>query len=266
MENRKTCQITGHNIHYSYAPERTILKDISFRFRSGEIVSILGPNGAGKTTFLNCLANLVPLDKGEIFIDDKNIKKIPPREVAKVIGYVPQIIVPSFDFSVLEYVVTGCAPHMGTLSRPKQEHYDIAMEAIKRMGIEKLTNRSYSQISGGERQQVSIARALAQRPAFILMDEPTAHLDYGNQIKVLKTVRSLKEEGYGVILTTHNPDHALLLQDQVAILDKNGVLSTGLSSSVLKEQNLTELYGTELKLIYEEQLHREVCAAPQFTF
>jgi len=265
MANRTECQITGHNLHYSYTPDRMILKDICFRFKSGEIVSILGPNGAGKTTFLNCLANLVPLDKGEIFIDDKNIKKIPPREVAKVIGYVPQIIVPSFDFSVLEYVVTGCAPHMGTLSRPKQEHYDIAMEAIKRMGIEKLTNRSYSQISGGERQQVSIARALAQRPAFILMDEPTAHLDYGNQIKVLKTVRSLKEEGYGVILTTHNPDHALLLQDQVAILDRNGVLSTGLSTDVLKEQNLSELYGTELKLFYEERLGREVCAAPQFT-
>lgn len=259
-------QLTGHNLHYAYTPDRMILKDISFRFRSGEIVSILGPNGAGKTTFLNCLANLVPLDKGEIFIDDKNIKKIPPREVAKVIGYVPQIIVPSFDFSVLEYVVTGCAPHMGTLSRPKQEHYDIAMEAIKRMGIEKLTNRSYSQISGGERQQVSIARALAQRPAFILMDEPTAHLDYGNQIKVLKTVRSLKEEGYGVILTTHNPDHALLLQDQVAILDRDGILTTGLSTDVLNEKDLTELYGTDLKLFYEEGLGREVCAAPQFVF
>jgi len=103
-------QLTGHNLFYSYTPDRMILNDISFRFKSGEIVSILGPNGAGKTTFLNCLANLVPLDKGEIFIDDKNIKKIPPREVAKVIGYVPQIIVPSFDFSVLEYVVTGCAP------------------------------------------------------------------------------------------------------------------------------------------------------------
>ena len=266
MANRTECQITGHNLHYSYTPDRMILKDISFRFKSGEIVSILGPNGAGKTTFLNCLANLVPLDKGEIFIDDKNIKKIPPREVAKVIGYVPQIIVPSFDFSVLEYVVTGCAPHMGTLSRPKQEHYDIAMDAIKRMGIEKLTHRSYSQISGGERQQVSIARALAQRPAFILMDEPTAHLDYGNQIKVLKTVRSLKEEGYGVILTTHNPDHALLLQDQVAILDKNGVLTTGLSTDVLNEQDLTDLYGTELKLFYEESLGRDVCAAPQFVF
>ena len=259
-------QLTGKNLHYSYTPDRMILKDISFRFKSGEIVSILGPNGAGKTTFLNCLANLVPLDKGEIFIDDKNIKKIPPREVAKVIGYVPQIIVPSFDFSVLEYVVTGCAPHMGTLSRPKQEHYDIAMEAIKRMGIEKLTNRSYSQISGGERQQVSIARALAQRPAFILMDEPTAHLDYGNQIKVLKTVRSLKEEGYGVILTTHNPDHALLLQDQVAILDRNGILTTGLSTDVLNEKDLTELYGTELKLFHEACLGRDVCAAPQFVF
>ena len=264
MENKTQCILSGNNICYSYTKDRMILKDISFEFRSGEIVSILGPNGAGKTTFLNCLANLVPLDRGEVLINGQNVKKIPPREVAKVIGYVPQIIVPSFDFSVLEYVVTGCAPHMGTLSRPKEEHYDIAMEAIRRMGIEKLWNRSYSQISGGERQQVSIARALAQRPAFILMDEPTAHLDYGNQIKVLKTVRSLKEEGYGVILTTHNPDHALLLQDQVAILDRDGILSTGLSSSILKEQNLTELYGTELRLYYDERLRREVCAAPQF--
>lgn len=257
-------KLTGRNISYSYTPERQILKDISFEFRSGEIVSILGPNGAGKTTFLNCLANLVTLDAGEVLIDGQDIRKMSPRQVARVIGYVPQIIVPSFDFSVLEYVVTGCAPRMGTLSRPKEEHYDIAMEAIRRMGIEKLAHRSYSQISGGERQEVSIARALAQRPAFILMDEPTAHLDYGNQIKVLKTVRSLKEEGYGVILTTHNPDHALLLQDQVAILDKTGVLNTGLSSDVLEEQNLSALYDTELCLFYEEKLDRKVCAAPQF--
>ena len=261
---RNQSVITGESICYSYTRERTILKDISFEFRSGEIVSILGPNGAGKTTFLNCLANLVPLDSGAVYLNGKNIRKMPPREVAKIIGYVPQIIVPSFDFSVVENVVTGCAPHMGTLSRPKQEHYDIAMEAIRRMGIENLANRSYSQISGGERPQVYIARALSQRPAFILMDAPTAHLDYGNQIKVLKTVRSLKEEGYGVILTTHNPDHALLLQDQVAILDRSGVLSTGLSTDVLKERELSKLYGTELKLFYQDSLGREVCAAPQF--
>lgn len=264
MAQTKKTTLAGEHISYSYVNGRTVLKDISFTFHSGEIVSILGPNGAGKTTFLNCLANLNPLDEGVIFIDGKDIRKIPPREVAKVIGYVPQIIVPSFDFSVLDYVVTGCAPHVGVLSRPKQEHYDIAMEAIRRMDIEKLWNRSYSQISGGERQQVSIARALAQRPAFILMDEPTAHLDYGNQIKVLKTVRSLKDEGYGVILTTHNPDHALLLQDQVAILNREGILSAGLSTDVLNDQDLSALYGTQLRLFYEEKLHREVCAAPQF--
>lgn len=262
MKHKST--ITGENICYSYTKDRTILKDISFSFRSGEIVSILGPNGAGKTTLLNCLANLVPLDSGSVCLNGTDIRRMRPREVAKIIGFVPQIIVPSFDFSVLEYVVTGCAPHMGTLSRPKQEHYDIAMDAIRRMGIEELTHRSYSQISGGERQQVSIARALAQRPDFILMDEPTAHLDYGNQIKVLKTVRRLKEEGYGVILTTHNPDHALLLQDQVAILDRSGILTTGLSTDVLKEAELSRLYGTDLKLFYQTELGRQVCAAPQF--
>lgn len=258
--------IKGNHIFYSYNSGHFILNDISFRFQSGEIVSILGPNGAGKTTLLNCLANLVPLDKGEIIINGQNIKKIHPRDVAKIIGYVPQIIVPSFDFSVLDYVVTGCAPHMGTFARPKEEHYQIAMEALKKIGIEKLCDRSYSNISGGERQQVSIARALAQRPSFILMDEPTAHLDYGNQIKVLKTIRSLKEEGYGIILTTHNPDHVLLLQDKVSLLDREGRLISGESQSILKEQTLTQLYGTKLCLFYEESLHREVCAAPQFKF
>ena len=262
--NTQLSQIEGRHLFYAYERGRTILQDVSFFFRSGEIVSILGPNGAGKTTFLNCLANLIAPERGEILLNGRDIRRIPLREVAKEIGYVPQIIVPTFDFSVLEYVVTGCAPRLGTFSRPKHENYDMAMESIRRMGIEKLCNRSYSQISGGERQQVSIARALAQRPAFILMDEPTAHLDYGNQIKVLKTIRSLKEEGYGVILITHNPDHALLLQDQVAVLDRTGRLQAGRDVDILQEHALSELYETPLKLFYDERLQRKVCAAPQF--
>ena len=256
--------LQGVDLCFSYTKERVILKDVNFTFRSGEVVCILGPNGAGKTTLLNCMANLARVDSGEILLNGENIVKIPPRKVARLIGFVPQLIVPSFDFTVLDYVVTGCAPHLGILSRPKEEHYDIAREAIARMGIDKLTDKSYSQISGGERQQVSIARALAQRPDFILMDEPTAHLDYGNQIKVLETIGSLKEEGFGVILTTHNPDHALLLQDKGAILDRQGVLTSGLSTDVLESAFLTALYGTPLKVVYEEKLGRKVCAAPQF--
>ena len=256
--------LEARNISYSYSKGAPIFRNISFRLEPGKIVSILGPNGAGKTTLLNCLADLIPPDSGEILLSGTPISKMSNRDIAKTIGYVPQIIVPTFSFSVLEYVVTGCAPHMKTFEKPKEEHYDIAMDAIKRMGIEKLANRSYANISGGERQQVSIARALAQRPAIILMDEPTAHLDYGNQINVLKTISRLKEEGLGVVLTTHNPDHALLLRGEVAILSRDGTLQTGACDEILNEENLSALYGTELKLIYEDSLRREVCAAPLF--
>jgi len=205
------------NLGFSYPDGRQIFSNIDFTIEPGRVISILGPNGAGKTTLMSCIANLLKPTEGGILIDGVPTDKLTPREIAKHIGFVPQTIIPSFSFSVLEYVVTGCAPHLGTFERPKQEHYDIAMQAIKDMGIEYLSEKSYSAISGGERQQVSIARALAQHPSIILLDEPTAHLDYGNQIKVLRTAKRLSEEGYGVVFTTHNPDHVLLLDDQIAV-------------------------------------------------
>ena len=205
---------------------------------------IAGCNGAGKTTFLNCLANLVPLDKGEIFIDDKNIKKIPPREVAKVIGYVPQIIVPSFDFSVLEYVVTGCAPHMGTLSRPKQEHYDIAMEAIKRMGIEKLTNRSYSQISGGERQRLSIARAVLKNPSILFFDEATASVDVQTEKKIQKAIKNLA--GQRTIIAIAHRLSTIVNADNIIVMNEGKIIETGRHTELLSKDGFyANLYNSQ---------------------
>lgn len=226
------------------------------------LLCILGPNGAGKTTLLNCLANLVPPGTGQILIDGRPMDKMQPREIAQKIGYVPQLIEPSFAFAVLDYVVTGCAPYMSTFKRPCSEHYDIAYQSLQKMEIEHLAERSYMHISGGERQQVAISRALAQRPAFILMDEPIAHLDCGNQVNVLETVREMADEGYGIVLTTHNPDHALLLGGKAAIIDRCGRLRFGQSEEILTQDTLSELYGTKLNLFYSEVLSRTVCAAP----
>lgn len=254
--------LEAKDLCFAYPGGRPVFENISLRVRPGEAVCILGPNGAGKTTLLNCLANLNRLTSGSVTLNGRDIRTIPGREVARLVGYVPQMILPSFDFSVLDYVVTGCAPRMGTFERPHRQHYDTAMAAIREMGIEALADKSYMHISGGERQQVAIARALAQQPKFILMDEPTAHLDYGNQIKVLKIIRRLTYQGFGVVLTTHNPDHALLLGGMTAVLNRQGILQFGRSEEILTEDLLTELYRTPLKLPQVSEVGRRICASP----
>jgi iron complex transport system ATP-binding protein len=250
-------------VSFAYPGCNQVFEHISFTVRPGQTVSILGPNGAGKTTLLNCLANLEQPTSGEICLDGCPLRKLQPREVARKIGYIPQFIEPSFAFAVIDYVVTGCAPYMGTFEHPGNQHYEAAYEALRRLEIGHLAERSYMHVSGGERQQVAIARALCQRPAFILMDEPVAHLDCGNQIKVLRTIREMADEGYGILLTTHNPDHALLLGGNTAVLDRQGRLRFGPGEEILRQEILTELYGTELRLFYAEALSRAVCAAPK---
>lgn len=263
MKKESSAYLEARGAGFAYTPGKPVFRDISLTVAPGETVSILGPNGAGKTTLLNCLANLRPLSWGGIYINGTDIGKMSPKEVARNVGYVPQMILPSFDFAVLDYVVTGCAPRMGTFEKPKKEHYEIAMEAIRDMGIEYLAEKSYMHISGGERQQVAIARVLAQKPSFILMDEPTAHLDYGNQIKVLMTIKRLAAQGFGVLLTTHNPDFGLLLEGKIAVLDREGALTFGSGADILSEEALSALYRMPLKLIYEKQVQRKVCIAPR---
>lgn len=253
-------KITIENIGFSYADGRPIFQDVSFAIEPGNVIAILGPNGAGKTTLLNCLANLRAPSGGRICIDGKPMGQMPVRQVAQAIGFVPQLIVPTFSYTVLDYVVTGCAPHLGMLERPKQEHYDIAAEALERMRITHLAHKNYTEISGGERQQASIARAIAQHPAVILMDEPTAHLDYGNQFRVLEVIHSMAENGFGVAFTTHNPDHALSIRGSVAVMGRGGNFRFCESADVLSEEFLRELYGVPLEI--REIEGRRVCIPP----
>jgi iron complex transport system ATP-binding protein len=250
------------NISFSYDGKTTIFRNISFSVNQGQIISILGPNGAGKTTLLNCLANLLSPTEGQILLEGKNINKLSPKDVATKVAFVPQFIIPSFAYEVLSYVVTGCAPRMGIFEKPKREHYQVAETALQQMKISHLSIKSITQISGGERQQVSIARAIAQRPKVILMDEPTAHLDYGNQIKVLKIVKDLAARGFAAVITTHNPNHALLLGGDVAAITLDGKFIFGHSKDVITEDFLSSLYGIDLRLQHFADIGRKVCIAP----
>ena len=249
------------NLNFSYG-QKQVLADVCLSIARGETLSILGPNGAGKTTLLSIIAGLLKPPEGSVVYDGKLYKEMNPQQMAALVGYVPQFIVPAFDYSVIDYVVTGCAPQIGTFQRPGPAHYEKAAQSIREMGIEHLAEKSYKQISGGERQQVSIARVLTQCPAYILMDEPTSHLDYGNQVRVLNTILQMAKNGFGVVFTTHHPDQALLIGGKTAIIDRSGKLISGESGDLVNEEFLSELYGIRINISSPELAGRKVCFVP----
>ena len=238
---------------------RTIFHDVSFSLDKGEVLAILGANGAGKSTLLNCIANLFRPTSGQIRLNGKPMEHMSMRDVAKIIGYVPQIHTPAYAYTVREFVVMGRTPYIGSFASPSAEDYRIADESLERMGISHLRDKVYTEISGGERQQVTIARVITQQPQIILLDEPTAHLDYGNQYRVVQMVKALADEGYSLLMTTHYPDHAIILNGKVAILNREGVLGIGLSADTVNEDTLSRLYGLHVKTVYNEDAERNIC-------
>lgn len=248
-----------NNLSFRYHNSPMIFNKVNFSVDNGEVLSILGTNGAGKSTLLNCIANLYKPVLGKILLNGQPISRMSLREVARVIGYVPQIHTPAYAYTVREFTVMGRTPYIDTFRIPSSEDYSIADEALARMGITHLRDKSYTEISGGERQQVMIARVIAQQPQLILLDEPTAHLDYGNQYRVVQMIRQLAAEGYALIMTTHNPEHAIILNGKVAILNRQGVLGIGQAAETLSTETLSKLYGLSIKTIYDDDAKRNVC-------
>lgn len=248
------------NVDFTYPGNtKKVLNKVSLRLDRGEVLSILGPNGAGKSTLLNCMTGLLKYDNGSINLEGSEISSLSARQVARTISYVPQTHIPAFSYTVLQFVTMGRAPHIGAMQKPRANDIEAAKDALRAISIEHLAEKPYTDISGGERQLAVIARALAQQPKAILFDEPTAHLDYGNQHRILRLIRALSEKGYGIIITTHNPDHALLLGGCVGILSKDGILDSGRCDEILTEERLNEVYKTKLRLIRIEELGRVVC-------
>ena len=245
------------NISFSYEDE-LIFSNISFSIEKGDVLCILGPNGTGKTTMIKCLNGLYDIDDGEIFINGKNIKTLSFSEISKHIGYIPQSHVPSFPFKVLDVVLMGRAPYLNLTDSPKKEDVEIAINALKTLDIEYLKDKEYTNLSGGERQLVFLARILCQQPDILILDEPTSHLDFGNQIKLLEIIDNLSKAGLSIIMSSHFPDHAFLSSTKVAIMKDKTFIDFGSPDDVVNEKNLKEAYSIDVKLI-ELDDDRKVC-------
>ena len=255
--------IQVENLSFAYDKNgKQVLKNVGLTLKKGEVMSILGPNGAGKSTLLSCIATLLEPDEGTITLCGKDASTMKPKEVAKILSFVPQNHVPAFSYTVRDFVLMGRAPTVGMFERPKREDMELVEKTLEEIGIADLRDKPYTEISGGERQQATIARAVVAEPKAILFDEPTAHLDYGNQLKTLRLIKSLKEKGYAIIITTHDPDHAILLGGTTAILDREGKLTVGKTEEILTEETLKALYGTELSLVRLDGVDRPICVPP----
>ena len=244
-------ELTINNASCGY-DGKAILTNVSLVLRQGEIVCILGPNGIGKTTIFRSVLGFLKLIDGEVLLDGVPKGNMSPREFSKMVGYVPQSHEPPFPYTVPDVVVMGRAAHLKSFEAPGIREYRIADRVMEILGISYLSSKVYTQISGGERQMVLIARALAQNPRLLVMDEPTANLDFGNQIRVLNCIRGLSGSGLGVLMTTHNPDHAFLCCDRVILLTRNKEILEGPVDEIVTEENLRRAYGVEVRITATE--------------
>jgi iron complex transport system ATP-binding protein len=240
--------LEGHALAIGYR-DRIVGRDLDVRVMPGEVLALLGPNGGGKTTLLKTLIGLLPARGGEVRLDGRPLHLYSIRERARRIAYVPQVHTGTFAFTVASLVLMGRTAHGDLFSAPSAADRAVAAAALARLGIAHLAERPYTMISGGERQLVLLARALAQEPRFIVLDEPTASLDFGNQGKVLREIRALASSGHGVLFTTHDPNHALRAADRACLLRAGTILAEGAVADVLTRVSLEALYGTRVEVL-----------------
>jgi iron complex transport system ATP-binding protein len=241
---------------------KKIGRDIDLDIREGEVLCLLGPNGGGKTTLMKTLLGLLPALGGAVKLQGRDIKSFSRAELAKIVGYVPQAGTNFFPFNVLDVVLMGRVSHIGLFASPGKKDVVAADAGLASLGISHLRDRIYTEISGGERQLVLIARALAQEPRLLVMDEPTASLDFGNQLRVLDQITALAKRGMAVVLSTHDPDHVFLCGDRAALLRDGKLAALGPPSEVITPESLAGLYGVEVEVVElpDHQTHTAVPA------
>ncbi len=244
--------IEGRDLTIGY-PDHIVGSGLNVALETGEVLALLGPNGGGKTTLLKTLLGLLKPKAGMVRLGDRPLDEYQIAERARVIAYVPQVHVGTFAFTVETVVLMGRSAHGNLFSRPSAHDRDVAQAALERFGISRLSARPYTEISGGERQLVLLARALAQEPRFIVLDEPTASLDFGNQGKVMREIKALAASGHGVLFTTHDPNHALRAADRAFLLRDGTALAEGPVASVLERERLEALYQAPVEQLTDPE-------------
>lgn len=242
--------ISLEQVTFSYAPQNHIILDqLSLQIEKGSVTAILGPNGAGKTTLLHTLLGWLRPQSGRVLLDGKPLGKYSRREIGQWIGLVPQMEHIPYDYTVLEYVLFGRTPYLDTLEIPSAEDLVFAAQALEQVGLTPLTSRPVTQLSGGERQLVLVARALAQQPRILLLDEPTAHLDLANKHRLIELLRELKTQGATILLTTHDPEVASAFASHVILMGHRQALQVGPLEEVFTSQNLSSAYGLPVEVV-----------------
>ncbi len=234
--------IKVHNLQFSYG-DVPVLSGITFNVNKGELCGLFGPNGCGKTTLFKCCLGFLKTKGGTISMAGECMSGKKTEELAKIVSYVPQDHKPPFPYLVREVVLMGRTPHLGGFFGIKKRDKEIAMDAIETLGISDLSDRPYNQLSGGQRQMVLMARALAQDTPVLFLDEPTSALDFQNQIKIWKIMRDISKDGKTIIACSHDPNHVAWFCDRVVVVGDAGIVANGPPKKVISETILSEIYS-----------------------
>jgi iron complex transport system ATP-binding protein len=230
-------------------PGRTVGRGVSFALGAGEVMCVLGPNGGGKTTLFRTLLGLLEPHAGSIRLESSPLQDLSRAEVARRVGYVPQGHSAYFAFTVREFVLMGRTAHLGVFASPGRQDAQVADRALESLGIAHLADQPVTEISGGERQLALVARALAQEPKLLVLDEPTASLDFGNQVRVLERIAALAASGIAILFSSHDPDHAFLCAQRVLLLAEGRVLEMGTPREVIRSDTLERMYRVSVQVV-----------------
>ena len=237
-------KITLKNLRYRYPISKTdVLKGISLQIPEGKVTALLGPNGSGKSTLFKVLIKVLSPYEGDVYVNGKDLKYIDVESLSRTIAWVPQEEDSLFPYTILDYVLLGRTPHLGFFSMPSKKDEEIAHNILAQLNLSNIAHRKVLTLSGGEKKLVSIARALTQQSDTLILDEPTAHLDIGNKVKVLNIIRKMANSGKTVIFSTHDPNEAFLVADNIAIMNGGEIISEGPPAVAMTEESLEKVYG-----------------------